>query len=150
MDAHGSNAGGRINRYSPEDETGVFGYRRSGDLARGIKKLLRDREKAKAMAKAGRRLMLEQFTLEQTVSDLNSVYAKLSERGSKQRKPYNLMISLVRLLTSAPIFAFIALRLFLVDGYLFYKVRTAFSALGRGNKATESPSQTRPSRVDVA
>lgn len=84
------------------------------DLARGIIQQLREPEKGKAMAVAGRRLMLDRFTLERTASDLAQLYEKLL-REKKQRRFYNPLVSLWRLILAVPIFAYVAFRLLFVD-----------------------------------
>lgn len=48
-------------------------------LAQAILRLLRDREQARAWGRAGRRLMLERFTLERTVSDIDALYREVVE-----------------------------------------------------------------------
>lgn len=95
------------------------------DLARGIIELLRDRERARALGKAGRQLMLDRFTLPRTVADLHSIYQELLE--CKPRS-YNPIVSLWRLLVAAPLFALLALRLFFLDGYVFYKIRARLAS----------------------
>jgi glycosyltransferase involved in cell wall biosynthesis len=97
------------------------------DLARGIIELLRDREKANALGKAGRRLMLNQFTLQHTVKDLDSIYRRASEDRARKRRSYNLFVSAWRLLLGAPFFVFLAFRLFFLDGYVFHKVKAALA-----------------------
>ncbi len=49
-------------------------------LAAAIERLLADRGEAQRLARAGRALMLERFTLEKTGSDLASLYSTLSSR----------------------------------------------------------------------
>ena len=49
-------------------------------LAAAIERLLSDRTEAQRLARAGRALMLERFTLEKTGSDLASLYSRLSSR----------------------------------------------------------------------
>jgi glycosyltransferase involved in cell wall biosynthesis len=93
------------------------------DLARGISELLRDKEKARALGKAGRQLMLDQFTLQRTAEDLNSIYQDCLADNTRRRGSYNLLVSLWRYVVGTPLFAFMAFRLFFWDGYLFHKVR---------------------------
>ena len=104
------------------------------DLARGIARLLRDRDAASALGKRGRQYMLQRFTLRRTTDDLNSLYLQLTE--PRKSKPYNLLFSLGRLIIGAPLFAYIAFRLFFVDGYIFYKVRSALYKLLRRVRAS--------------
>ena len=93
------------------------------DLARGIMELLRDRERARALGKAGRRLMLDQFTLQHTVSDLNLIYQNALADRTQRLGSYNLFVTLWRYAVGVPLFAFMAVRLFFWDGYIFYKIR---------------------------
>ena len=106
------------------------------DLARGIMELLRDPKRATRLAEAGRRLMLERFTLRRTVSDLHELYSALSRNRRSQRPSYNLRVSAVRCLASVPLFAYLATRLFFVDGYLFY---LAFSVAQRARAKIRNP-----------
>jgi glycosyltransferase involved in cell wall biosynthesis len=92
------------------------------DLARGIVQLLRDRDAAAALAKRGRHYMLQRFTLERTAADLNSLYSQLATPS--QRTRYSLLFSLGRLMIGAPLFAYMAFRLFFIDGYIYYKLRS--------------------------
>lgn len=86
------------------------------DLARGIIQQLRAPEKARAMAVAGRMLMLERFTLNRTVADLAELYDRLLT--GKARKPHNLVVSLGRLLLALPVFSYLAFRLLVVDMFV--------------------------------
>jgi len=86
------------------------------DLARGIIQQLRSPEKARAMAAAGRKLMLDRFTLNRTVADLAELYDQLLTR--KTRKPHSLMFSLGRLLLAAPVFIYLTFRLLVVDVFV--------------------------------
>jgi glycosyltransferase involved in cell wall biosynthesis len=92
------------------------------DLARGITDLLRDRERARALGKAGRQLMLDQFTLQRTAKDLNLIYQDSLADSTRKPGSYNSFVSLWRYAVGAPLFAFIAFRLFFWDGYLFHKI----------------------------
>jgi glycosyltransferase involved in cell wall biosynthesis len=85
------------------------------DLARCIAQLLRDPERARSMGRAGRKLMLERFTLSRTVRDLHDVYRHL--RDSNRRRFYNPLRSLLRMVIVAPVAAYIAFRLLFVDMY---------------------------------
>lgn len=97
------------------------------DLARGILELLRDRKKARALGKAGRRLMLDQFTLQHTVKGLDSIYRDALKNRPKRLGSFNPLVSLWRLLMAAPLFSFMAFRLFFLDGYVFHKIRARFA-----------------------
>jgi glycosyltransferase involved in cell wall biosynthesis len=87
------------------------------DLARGILDMLRDPLRARAMGRAGRELMLQRFTLSHTVNDLARLYHKLSS-DVKSRRRYNPLVSAFRLLVGAPIFAYMAFRMIVIDIYL--------------------------------
>jgi glycosyltransferase involved in cell wall biosynthesis len=80
------------------------------DLARGIIELLRAPARARALGRAGRDLMLDHFTLRRTVDDLAHLYRQLLTE-TQRRRFYNPLISLLRLLAGAPIFAFLVGRL---------------------------------------
>jgi glycosyltransferase involved in cell wall biosynthesis len=113
-----------------EGETGVLvNPSDPKDLARGIIELLRDRGKARVLGKAGRRLMLDQFTLQHTVRGLDSLYKALLENRTRRLAFHNPIVFLGRLFLGAPLFAFMAFRLFIVDGYLFHKIRAGLSRL---------------------
>lgn len=98
-----------------DGETGVLvNPKDPKDLARGIIEQLRQPERAKAMAVAGRRLMLDRFTLNRTASDLAELYQRLlAER--KPRRFYNPLVMLWRLGLAVPIFAYVAFRLLVMD-----------------------------------
>ena len=82
------------------------------DLARGITELLGDPERARALGRAGRKLMLERFTLRHTVRELHELYRHLrAQRG----RAYNPLISLWRVIVAVPVFAYLTLRLFFID-----------------------------------
>lgn len=85
------------------------------DLAQGILRLLRDPEKAVALGKAGRKRMLEQFTLKTTVSELNSLYTALLKPTAKG---YRSTVTLLRFLMGGIIGFFLGLRFFLVELWL--------------------------------
>jgi hypothetical protein len=85
------------------------------DLARGILELLRDPERARELGRAGRRLMLEQFSLRKTAKDLDELYRRMLRRETAKRRPYNPLVSLYRLLLAAPIFFYFSFRLLFVD-----------------------------------
>jgi glycosyltransferase involved in cell wall biosynthesis len=88
------------------------------DLARGILQLLREPEKAKALGRAGRKLMLERFTLSRTVRDLNELYRIQLSRAEKRRSFYNPLVSLLRFFVFIPVFAYLTFRLYFINIYL--------------------------------
>lgn len=124
------------------------------DLARGILQLLREPEKARAMGRAGRALMLERFTLSRAVADLNELYRSQLSRAENGRTVYNPLVSLLRLFAFIPVLAYLTFRLYVIDIYfgiyfpihlarirrvayhLYYTTRVFLSrlrgALGRG------------------
>jgi glycosyltransferase involved in cell wall biosynthesis len=83
------------------------------DLARRIVEMLRDRERARALGRSGRRLMLERFTLARTAEDLYNLYSRLL--GAQGRGFYSPPRTLARALVAAPLVAYMALRLLLVE-----------------------------------
>lgn len=83
------------------------------DLARCILDMLRDRERARAMGRAGRALMLERFTLSRTAEDLRALYARL--RSREARKFYDPLRTLARALVAGPLLAYMAFRLVFLD-----------------------------------
>jgi hypothetical protein len=121
------------------------------DLARGIMELLRDRERARALGKAGRRLMLDRFTLQHTVSDLNLIYQNALADRTQRPGSYNLFVTLWRYAVGVPLFAFMAVRLFFWDGYIFYKIRLRLQRRERktakGPLSAVGPSNEFPDRV---
>lgn len=54
-------------------------------LARAILRLLRDREQARAWGRAGRRLMLERFTLDRTVAGIDALYQEVVREAAIER-----------------------------------------------------------------
>jgi glycosyltransferase involved in cell wall biosynthesis len=50
-------------------------------LARAILRMLHDPEQARSWAQAGRRLMLDRFTLERTITDIDTLYRDLARRN---------------------------------------------------------------------
>jgi len=88
------------------------------DLARGILELLRQPDRARTMAQAGRKLMLERFTLNHTVNDLAALYRRLSHQRQFQRRGYNRLFSVLRMVGGAPVFAWLAFRVIILDIYL--------------------------------
>lgn len=97
------------------------------DLARCIMKMLHEPERAREMGRAGRRLMLERFTLSRTVSDLHELYARL--RGRRTRRYYDPARSLLRALVAVPVLAYVSLRLLFVDMLVFTYVPAFFRLL---------------------
>jgi hypothetical protein len=87
------------------------------DLARGILEMLRDPERARALGKAGRKLILERFTLGRTARDLSQLYQRLITRARKKHQ-YNPLISFWRLIAALPVFAYIAFRLLVIDMFI--------------------------------
>jgi hypothetical protein len=88
------------------------------DLARAISQMLRDPERARSLGRAGRKLILERFTLRRTVTDLAELYERLASEQKKRRKFYNPLVSLLRLVLAAPLWTYMALRLLFVDTFL--------------------------------
>jgi len=88
------------------------------DLARGVLQLLRDPEKARALGRAGRKLMLERFTLSRTARDLNELYRTQLSSAEKRRSSYNPLISLLRFFIFIPVFAYLSFRLYFINIYL--------------------------------
>ena len=84
------------------------------DLGNGILRLLRNPETAKKYGKAGRVFMLEQFTLQKTVKDLDQLY----QHYLKEAKGYRFYKMIFRLFLLAIFGLFIGLRFFLLDIYL--------------------------------
>jgi glycosyltransferase involved in cell wall biosynthesis len=102
-----------------DGETGVL-VRPSDpdDLARGILQLLRDPEKARAYGRAGRKLMLERFTLGKTVNDLAELYHYLISETEQKRESYDPFVSFARSLVALPVFLVIVFRLTFMDMFL--------------------------------
>lgn len=85
------------------------------DLARGITELLRDPQRARALGRAGRKLMLERFTLRHTVRELHELYCRIREQKGRGHNP---LVSLWRLIVAVPVFAYLTFRLFFMDVFL--------------------------------
>jgi glycosyltransferase involved in cell wall biosynthesis len=68
------------------------------DLARGIRELLRDPSRARALGEAGRRLALIRFTLERTGRDLSALYRRLLVRNGIRVAGHRPATSVKRLL----------------------------------------------------
>jgi glycosyltransferase involved in cell wall biosynthesis len=83
------------------------------DLARRIIEMLRDRERSRAMGRAGRKFMLERFTLSRTADDLHALYRRL--RDEETRNFYSPVRSLLRAAAAAPLGVYLASRLLLID-----------------------------------
>jgi len=88
------------------------------DLARAIIQLLSDPPKARALGQAGRKLMLERFTLDHTASELAELYERLLTRENRRRRFYSPFVFGWRLVLAAPVFAHIAFRLFMIDMFV--------------------------------
>ena len=84
------------------------------DLARGLTEMLADPERARALATAGRKLMLERFTLDRTAAELAGLYQSLKTRNQRSGIAYPLVL-IWRLVAAVPLFAYIAFRLFVMD-----------------------------------
>ncbi|MDT4966442.1 MAG: hypothetical protein QOJ64_1179 [Acidobacteriota bacterium] len=102
-----------------DGETGVVvEHSNPQDLARGILQLLRDPNKARELGRAGRKLMLERFTLSRAVSDLNDLYQIQLLRAEKRHSVYNPLISLFRLLAFVPVLSYLTFRLYFINIFL--------------------------------
>jgi hypothetical protein len=88
------------------------------ELAEAITGLLGDRARAQSLGRAGRRLMLERFTLSRTAKDLSELYRRLLAKEERRRKFYQPLVSLWRLALALPLLSYLAFRLFFVDTYL--------------------------------
>jgi glycosyltransferase involved in cell wall biosynthesis len=86
------------------------------DLARGITTMLHDRPRGRAMARQGRKLMVERFSLARTCRDLDRLYR--TERSALRRSFYNPLVSLARCSVGLPILAGFVARVALRDFYL--------------------------------
>src|SRR5712692_4434027 len=99
-----------------DGETGVLvNASDPSDLARGIIQLLSDPQRARALGTAGRKAMLERFTLDHTVSELANLYERLLAKENERRMIFYPLVVVWRLLLAAPVFAYVAFRLFVVD-----------------------------------
>jgi glycosyltransferase involved in cell wall biosynthesis len=83
------------------------------DLARGILQMLRNPQEAERLARNGRELMLERFTLTRTIDDLNHLYQTL--RSKKTRRSYNLLVSSYRQLLAVPVYAYLGFRVIFIE-----------------------------------
>ncbi|MDT5062515.1 MAG: hypothetical protein QOH63_2974 [Acidobacteriota bacterium] len=86
------------------------------DMARGILQMLRDRERALSLGRAGRKLMLDRFTLHRAVKDLHELYLRL--RFRRKRNFYNPPVSLWRLIVAIPVCCYLCFRVLFVDTYI--------------------------------
>jgi hypothetical protein len=75
--------------------------------------MLREPARAREMGRAGRRLMLERFTLSRTVGDLHELYRRL--RGRQARRYYDPARTLLRALIALPVLTYLSFRLVFVD-----------------------------------
>ncbi|WP_454784953.1 glycosyltransferase family 4 protein [Legionella sp. WA2024007413] len=85
------------------------------DLAKGVLSLLRDPKTAKKFGEAGRAYMLEKFTLNSTVSDLNNLYQYYRER---RPTGYQFHKTIYRFLLLSILGSFVSLRFFILDIWL--------------------------------
>lgn len=101
-----------------EGETGILvEHSNPRDLARGILQMLRSGERGKAMGRAGRKLMLERFTLRSTAASLFEVCTRLRRSSGRG---YNPLLSFWRAILSLPVFAYLAGRYLLIE--LFFPI----------------------------
>ncbi len=84
------------------------------DLARALIEMLANPERARALASAGRKLMLERFTLDRTAAELAELYQSLKTRNSRSVIFYPLVF-IGKSIAAAPLFAYVAFRLFVMD-----------------------------------
>jgi glycosyltransferase involved in cell wall biosynthesis len=90
-----------------DGETGVLVEPDSpADLARGILELLRDPRRAQALGRAGRRLMLERFTLGRTADELAQLYTSRVRTSA-----YRPIRTAARAVQAVPIGAYLGARL---------------------------------------
>ncbi len=85
------------------------------DLARGIVQMFRSGEEGKLMGRAGRKLMLESFTLRTTARNLFEVCSSQSLRNGRG---YNPMVSAWRILLAIPVFAYVGGRYLFCELFL--------------------------------
>jgi len=110
--------GGMVDSVRP-GETGVLVEPNDpASLAEGILTLLRDPAEAERLGQAGRALMLERFTLERTVADLDAVYRRALWRGGVRQRGYRPWVSLGRFLRFLPVALYLLIRLCAVDALL--------------------------------
>ncbi len=85
------------------------------DLARGIKTLLGNPELGRRLARSGRALMLEKFTLRRTVEDEDRLYRKLLSDASAGYRPSR---QALRIVIAAFVGAYASVRYRFFDAYL--------------------------------
>lgn len=83
----------------------------AAELAGGIIWMLEHPEDAELMAKNGRRLAIERFSLTCTVNDLHRLY----QRQAKRRRGYRDLVSSYRRFLAIPVFAYQGFRVVLVE-----------------------------------
>jgi glycosyltransferase involved in cell wall biosynthesis len=99
-----------------DDETGILVTPDDpASLANGILGLLRDPERGRRLARRGRQLMLERFTLCRTVESEHALYQRLLERSPGG---YRFDRTLIRLFFGAAICSYLAARYRLIDAWL--------------------------------
>ena len=80
-----------------DGETGVLVHPSNPtDLARGIVELLRDPQRARSLGRAGRKLMTEQISLDQTVLQLHQLYLRFLTRARQRRSGYRAWVFALR------------------------------------------------------
>jgi glycosyltransferase involved in cell wall biosynthesis len=114
------------------------------DLASGIAQLLRDRAWARSLGQAGRKLMLEEFTLNQTVIRLDALYDNLLSIH-KPEKSYRRWMGRFRSIVAMPIFFYFGIRLVWDSSYYPIWVRRRSSVMSAVR--TFSISSLRPDRL---
>ena len=119
-----TNVGGLVDAVRDQQTGIVVRPSDPADLARGILELLQKPERAQALGRAGRQLMLQQFTMARTLSDLAGLYQRMSKEAPAQRSAYRAARSIMRVVLGTPLFAYMILRLLLLDVYLpIYRAR---------------------------
>lgn len=80
-----------------DGETGVLVHPSNPtDLARGILELLRDPQRARSLGRAGRKLMTEKISLDQTVAQLHQLYLRFLTRSGQRKSGYRAWVSALR------------------------------------------------------
>ena len=103
-----------------DGETGVLvAPDDSASLASGILTLLRDPDAAQQLARRGRQLMLERFTLRRTVESEHGLYQALLERSPGGYRRYR---TLIRLFLGAAVCGYLAARYRLIDAWVLPKL----------------------------
>jgi hypothetical protein len=103
--------------------------------------MLRDGDRARSLGRAGRRLILERFTLERTARDLAELYRNLASGAARRRKFYNPLVSLWRLALLAPLTARLGLRLLVTDLLPTVREPARGVAVAGGSAAWRLPSR---------